>query len=138
MKSQRSKVESRKSAWKWAVVFATGVATFAHAGMAWAQGCAMCYNTASAASAGAIQALRSGILVLLFPPLLLFLGIFALALRRRNSFDAQEGIEADGLRETVDLGIESLDSDSNQFPVSNFQLPAEAVEVGGSKVNTWR
>jgi len=46
----------------------------------------MCYNTAAAAKAAAIQALRSGILILLVPSILLFGGIFVLAFRSRERF----------------------------------------------------
>lgn len=49
-----------------------------------AQGCAMCYQNASATGAQGAQALRHGILVLLFPTLGLFLGIFGLFYSRRN------------------------------------------------------
>src|SRR5207248_5675554 len=52
-----------------------------------AQGCPMCYNVAAAARASAIHALKQGILVLLIPPLAMFIGIFALAFRRRNRFN---------------------------------------------------
>jgi hypothetical protein len=53
---------------------------------AYAQGCAMCYNDAAAAKSTAIQALRSGTLILLFPVLLLFAGILVMAFRSRNRF----------------------------------------------------
>jgi hypothetical protein len=49
-----------------------------------AQGCAMCYQNASASGVQGAQALRHGILVLLFPTLTIFLGIFGLIYRRRN------------------------------------------------------
>jgi hypothetical protein len=49
-----------------------------------AQGCAMCYQNASASGVQGREALRHGILVLLFPTLTLFLGIFGLIYRRRN------------------------------------------------------
>jgi hypothetical protein len=49
-----------------------------------AQGCAMCYQSASAAGPQGAQALRHGILILLFPTLTVFTGIFALIYRRRN------------------------------------------------------
>jgi hypothetical protein len=52
--------------------------------LAAAQGCAMCYQNASATGAQGAQALRHGILVLLFPTLSLFVGIFSLIYRRRN------------------------------------------------------
>ncbi|HKV81551.1 MAG TPA: hypothetical protein VJP02_25615 [Candidatus Sulfotelmatobacter sp.] len=44
----------------------------------------MCYNTAAAAKAGAIQALRSGILVLLIPPVLIFGAVCVFALKNQN------------------------------------------------------
>jgi hypothetical protein len=49
-----------------------------------AQGCAMCYQNASAAGAQGREALRHGIFVLLLPTLSLFVGILALIYRRRN------------------------------------------------------
>jgi hypothetical protein len=49
-----------------------------------AQGCAMCYQNASATGAQGSQALRHGILILLFPTLTVFAGIFGLIYRRRN------------------------------------------------------
>lgn len=49
-----------------------------------AQSCAACYSTAAATGAQGRAALRHGILILLFPPLGLFAGIFAVFYRRRN------------------------------------------------------
>ena len=49
-----------------------------------AQGCAMCYQNASATGPQGAQALRHGILILMLPTLSLFAGIFALIYRRRN------------------------------------------------------
>ncbi len=49
-----------------------------------AQGCAMCYQSASASGPQGAQALRHGILILMLPTLTLFTGIFALIYRRRN------------------------------------------------------
>ncbi len=51
---------------------------------AFAQGCALCYNDASAASPRGIAALRHGILVLAIPPMLIFASIFVVLYRRRN------------------------------------------------------
>jgi len=55
----------------------------------------MCYNTAAAAKAAAIQALRSGILILLVPVVLMFIGIFIMAFRSRERFSelSPEGID---------------------------------------------
>jgi len=49
-----------------------------------AQGCAMCYQSAAKSGAQAIQALRAGILILLFPPLFICAGIVRMAYRKRN------------------------------------------------------
>ncbi|HUJ31195.1 MAG TPA: hypothetical protein VLY23_07940 [Candidatus Acidoferrum sp.] len=49
-----------------------------------AQGCAMCYQNAAASGAQGSKALRHGILILLFPTLSLFVGIFGLIFSRRN------------------------------------------------------
>ena len=49
---------------------------------AYAQGCALCYTTASAAGAAAERSLDYGILTLLLPALTLFLGVIFLLYRR--------------------------------------------------------
>jgi hypothetical protein len=49
-----------------------------------AQGCAMCYQSAAGSGAQGRDALRHGILILLFPTLSLFVGIFGLIYSRRN------------------------------------------------------
>jgi hypothetical protein len=46
----------------------------------------MCYQSAASSGAKMIAALRHGILVMLFPPLIIFAGILGLAFSRRNSF----------------------------------------------------
>jgi len=48
-----------------------------------AQGCATCYRTAAAGGPQTAHALRSGILVLLIPPVLIFAGIILLLRRWR-------------------------------------------------------
>ena len=70
---------------KWAAAGAacSGILALA-APHAVAQGCAMCYQTASASGAPGREALRHGILILLVPAVTVFLGIFGLIYRRRN------------------------------------------------------
>jgi hypothetical protein len=51
-----------------------------------AQGCAMCYNAASAANSGAKEALANGVLILLVPPMLFFALIAVVVYRYRNKF----------------------------------------------------
>jgi hypothetical protein len=50
-----------------------------------AQGCASCYTTAAAGGSQTAHALRSGILLLLFPPTLIFLGIIFTLQRWKNA-----------------------------------------------------
>ncbi|MGB6546190.1 MAG: hypothetical protein WA871_01725 [Candidatus Acidiferrales bacterium] len=52
-----------------------------------AQGCALCYTTASAVGAAGIHALHVGILALLIPALVLFLWVLALVFRRAAQAD---------------------------------------------------
>jgi hypothetical protein len=49
-----------------------------------AQGCAMCYQSATAAGAQGGAALRHGILILLIPTVSIFVGILGLMYHRRN------------------------------------------------------
>ena len=52
---------------------------------AWAQGCALCYTSASALGASAERSLDFGILALLSPALILFLGVMFLLYRRATA-----------------------------------------------------
>ena len=53
---------------------------------AFSQGCALCYTQAASAGTKFIQALRSGILVLIIPPMFMSVGITVMAYRKRNQF----------------------------------------------------
>jgi len=53
----------------------------------YAQSCAMCYQSAAASGSRSIQALKSGILILMFPPVLITLGIVYLAYRKRETYN---------------------------------------------------
>ncbi|MGA2899491.1 MAG: hypothetical protein ABSF40_04580 [Candidatus Acidiferrales bacterium] len=66
------------------LVLALSVLLVSVAPSAAAQGCAMCYQNASASGPQGAQALRHGILILMLPTLSLFIGIFALIYHRRN------------------------------------------------------
>jgi hypothetical protein len=103
----------RRTCRKWMTGAAVFIAGLAAPGLVFAQGCAMCYNSAAAANAGAIQALRSGILVLLIPPVLIFGAICTFALRNRSRFN-------DG---------NAVDDNSQSF---SGQLPRIAVAAGAS------
>ena len=51
---------------------------------AFAQSCALCYTQAAGAGHRFIQGLRTGILVLIVPPMFMSVGITVLAYKKRN------------------------------------------------------
>lgn len=68
---------SAKVALASALVFAANAACYA-------QSCALCYTQAAGAGHRFIQGLRTGILVLIIPPMFMSVGITILAYRKRN------------------------------------------------------
>ena len=70
------------------------LATTALASSTYAQNCALCYTQASSSGSRMIEALRSGILVLIIPPTLMWLVIAAIAYIKRNQFKRAEGPQA--------------------------------------------
>jgi len=62
------------------------LAVFASPSVLYAQGCALCYQTAANSGSRFIQALKHGILVLLFPPLFIGTAIAIMAYRKRNQY----------------------------------------------------
>lgn len=63
---------------------------------AFAQNCALCYTQAASTGARMIQALRSGILILIVPPTLGTVGLFFVIHRRTNQFRQVDDAEAPG------------------------------------------
>jgi len=61
--------------------------------LAWAQGCALCYTQAAGSGSRVIHALKSGILLLVVPPMLICLVITWMAYKKRNEFN--EALPAD-------------------------------------------
>jgi ABC-type Fe3+ transport system permease subunit len=61
--------------------------------IAFAQNCALCYTQAASTGARMIQALRSGILVLIIPPTLGSIGMIFLVHRRSNQFKRDDAAE---------------------------------------------
>ena len=51
-----------------------------------AQGCALCVTQAAQGGNRFVDALRSGILVLVFPPMAISIGLIYVAWRKRNQF----------------------------------------------------
>ena len=60
---------------------------------AWSQSCALCYTQAASAGARMIQALRSGILILIIPPTFMSVGMIFIVHHKRNQF--KRSAEAD-------------------------------------------
>jgi len=50
------------------------------------QNCALCYTQAAASGSKLKAALKSGILILMFPPMMISTGLIVTAYRRRNRF----------------------------------------------------
>jgi len=71
----------------WTSRAAAVIATALTPGVAWAQGCSLCYTQAAGSGARAIAALNSGILVLVVPPMLICLGITWMAYKKRSEFN---------------------------------------------------
>lgn len=72
-----------------------GAIVLASNAAAYAQSCALCYTQASSAGHRFIQGLRSGILVLIVPPMLMSVGITVLAYRKRNRTNGGERSDSD-------------------------------------------
>jgi hypothetical protein len=51
---------------------------------AFAQSCALCYTQAASSGSRMIQALKSGIIILIAPPTFMSLGVMVVCYRRRN------------------------------------------------------
>ena len=56
-------------------------------GVTLAQNCALCYTQAAAAGARIVQALRSGIVILVLPPMLICIGLAVMTYKKRNQFN---------------------------------------------------
>ncbi len=61
---------------------------------AFGQGCALCYTQAAGAGPKMVQALRSGILVLIFPPMGICIMLTWMGYRKRNKYFSVEEEEA--------------------------------------------
>jgi hypothetical protein len=66
------------------LIVVVALVLFATPPPAWAQSCALCYTQAASAGARMIQALRSGILILIVPPTLMSVAMIFIMYRNRN------------------------------------------------------
>jgi len=62
---------------------------------AFSQSCALCYTQAASAGARMIQALRSGILILIVPPTFMSVGMIFIVYRKRNQFRRDDAPASD-------------------------------------------
>jgi len=77
----------RRRMWLAIPLFAVMVLISPHA--VFAQSCSLCYTQAAASTHRFIQALRSGILILVLPPMALSIAVTYIAYKRRNDFYQQ-------------------------------------------------
>jgi len=68
----------------------TALIVFAANAACYAQSCALCYTQAAGAGHRFIQGLRTGILVLIVPPMFMSVGITVLAYKKRNRTNNQK------------------------------------------------
>jgi hypothetical protein len=62
---------------------------------AFSQSCALCYTSAASAGNRMIQALQSGILILVVPPTLMSVGMIFIVYRKRNQFRPDDTPDSD-------------------------------------------
>ena len=62
---------------------------------AYSQSCSLCYTQAASAGARMIQALRSGILILIVPPTSMSVGMIFIVYRKRNQFRRDDAPASD-------------------------------------------
>jgi hypothetical protein len=80
---------------KWIARVASLLAVLLPSSLTYAQSCALCYTQAASSGSRIIHGLRSGILVLIIPPLFMSIGITVLAYRKRNQFSRTDSEQPD-------------------------------------------
>ena len=71
------------------------LATLASPPLAFSQSCALCYTQAASAGNRMIEALRSGILILIVPPTLMSVCMIFIVHRKRNQFRQDDAPDSD-------------------------------------------
>lgn len=79
----RATMKLSKSIWVWGIALVGLILLLAPA-PAIAQSCALCYTQAASSGSRMIQALKSGILILIIPPTLGSIGVIVVMYRKRN------------------------------------------------------
>jgi len=86
------------------LIVVAALVLFATSLPALAQSCALCYTQAASAGARMIQALRSGILILIVPPTLMSIGMIFIVYRKRNQVRETTGTaESDAIWKRASL-----------------------------------
>jgi hypothetical protein len=70
-----------------------------------AQSCALCYTQAASSGSRMIQALKSGILILIAPPTFMSIGLFFVCYRKRNQ-TREDGDESDREWKTDEIQVD--------------------------------
>ena len=78
------------------VIVVAGLGILATPVLARAQSCALCYTQAAASGSRMIQALKSGILILIAPPTLGSIGVIVVMYRKRNQVRQTEDSDQPG------------------------------------------
>jgi hypothetical protein len=93
-KSVGSKSISSRLIWIFAIAL-VGLSFLLLSASASAQSCALCYTQAASSGARMIQALKSGILILIAPPTFMTVGVLFVCYRKRNQTMKANGAAAD-------------------------------------------
>jgi ABC-type transport system involved in cytochrome c biogenesis permease component len=73
--------------WHWRMLAACLALPLFVPALTFAQSCALCYTQAAGSGSRMIAALRSGILILAIPPMIICVGITWMAYKKRNQFN---------------------------------------------------
>jgi hypothetical protein len=84
-----------KRSLQWTIALA-GLFTITLSPLAYSQSCALCYTQAASAGSRMIEALRSGILIMIVPPTLMWLVLAAVAYTKRNKFKRPDNVSGAG------------------------------------------
>lgn len=82
----KSGITQRKNFW-WVRTLAAMAAGLLSPVFSFAQNCALCYTQAAGSGSRMIHALKSGILILMIPPMCICIGLTVMAYKKRNQFN---------------------------------------------------
>ena len=102
---------------------------------AWAQTCPLCYRAAAASRAGALAALRSGVLILMIPPVAIFGLVTLMAIRRRDRFNEEE--ETAPAQQAVQAEALGPAEPSEPLEPSDIERELESIESLGEEDHAW-